>query len=375
MSPRVQKAYRLLLRDLDTCHFPPRSLLPPSRELCGKYDVSRPTLGKAISLLVQEDRLQSRQGAGTIVLPHSRRERAHIVSCMAIMNNALVMHAQHRALELGYVLNIFLHQETEWDPRIERRFLERVREQKSHALLAFCSPLKPANDDMLQAVADSGVRVIHTEHYRIEPPDQEYLMPDYAAAGRLAARYLLESGCTSLRVLGHWTRPSPSSLLTEIGVAQGIAEAGARPAERMLLATAPDYESGLVARRLAALPAQTGLIYPALESGAKAIWLLRSNHKKPDTIKVVALSDTLKGSCPWIDRFQFDTIDMHDRIWNAVNNRDDQPLRELLAPTFLPASVPVPQLDHPDWLSHDCLPEKAERNYVVNTESITPQWR
>jgi GntR family transcriptional regulator len=68
-GPRYEQLYRHLSAAIAAGELPPEAQLPPERELALIADVSRVTVRKAVSQLVEDGVLEQRRGAGTFVRP------------------------------------------------------------------------------------------------------------------------------------------------------------------------------------------------------------------------------------------------------------------------------------------------------------------
>ena len=68
-GPRYEQLYRHLSASIGSGELAPETQLPPERELALIADVSRVTVRKAVSQLVEDGVLEQRRGAGTFVRP------------------------------------------------------------------------------------------------------------------------------------------------------------------------------------------------------------------------------------------------------------------------------------------------------------------
>ena len=213
-----------LRRDLDEGTFAEGAALPGERVLCERFGASRPTVRKAVARLVEEGRLEVRHGAGTFVRARPTRQApSKTVSVMAMYKEDMLAKVQEYVLEKKHLLCAFSQLQQHWRPSLERLFLQRVLEERHKALVAFCTPYKPGNEDLLRELESEGVRVIHVEWFGEEPPEQAYLMADYVKAGHVAAMELMLAGYDDVRVVG-FTDDSPYTRLLERGVVEAHRE-------------------------------------------------------------------------------------------------------------------------------------------------------
>jgi DNA-binding LacI/PurR family transcriptional regulator len=112
-----------------------------------------------------------------------------------------------------------------WNPESERTFLEHVRRDRHQGLLAFCTSESPHNDDLLARMSQEGIRIIHIEHYREEPPDQNFILPDYRQAGRLAAEHLHKAGYRTI-IFSHTQQDWPGARLMQQGFEEATRSSG-----------------------------------------------------------------------------------------------------------------------------------------------------
>ena len=83
-GPRYEQLYRHLSAAIASGELPPDSQLPPERELALIADVSRVTVGKAVSQLVEDGVLEQRRGAGTCVRPARARVEQSLSALLSV---------------------------------------------------------------------------------------------------------------------------------------------------------------------------------------------------------------------------------------------------------------------------------------------------
>ena len=100
----------------------------------------------------------------------------------------MAIYIQNLLLENGCLMNLFSQRQQGWDCKIEAEFLEKVILHRQLGLIASCAPLPPWNEALLRRLEAIGSKIVHVEPYRTDQlPEQDYVMPDYCDAGRLAA--------------------------------------------------------------------------------------------------------------------------------------------------------------------------------------------
>lgn len=71
-TPRYEEIYRQLVGDIRDGRYPVGGKLPPERELCATFGVSRHTVRDAVRRLTEQGLIARRAGAGTVVLRRTR---------------------------------------------------------------------------------------------------------------------------------------------------------------------------------------------------------------------------------------------------------------------------------------------------------------
>ncbi len=74
-TPKHLEVYTQLRDDIDAGEFGPGRRIPPESQLCQRFNVSRPTIARAIGILEQQGRLVRRRGAGTFVAATANRSQ------------------------------------------------------------------------------------------------------------------------------------------------------------------------------------------------------------------------------------------------------------------------------------------------------------
>ncbi len=194
---KAEKIYLELKNSLASGKFLPGSRLPTEKELCEKLNASRNTVRGALKKMIGEGLLESIQGSGCYVKPADTAGRT--VSFMYHGSMDMVIAVQNHLLEKGCLMSLFSQATEGWSPELEAKFLENIISQQHFGLIASCTPLEPLNENLLEKAANSGVRIVHTEPYSAtELPPQNYCMPDYCAAGKLAVEHLAKRGETKI---------------------------------------------------------------------------------------------------------------------------------------------------------------------------------
>jgi len=223
LGRRSETVLRALRADIESGKLAPGDRLPTQEELCGQFSISHGTVRRAISRLVADGLVSVRQGSGMYVRPSeaSAVQGSQTISVMFAFNAECLTSAHQRALSHGYLTCVYPRSQFHWDAALERSFLKRVRAERHRGLLAFCTPNEPRNDDLLAEMVKEGIRVIHIEHYRGEPPKEDFILPDYSLAGNVGAVQLMMAGYEELYFAG-WDNDWPGGQLLQGGFADAL---------------------------------------------------------------------------------------------------------------------------------------------------------
>ena len=314
-SSKADGILRALRAAIANGDYPVESQLPTEAELCERFSASRTSVRKALAHLVADGLVESRRGSGSYVRPtHADRPISQTISVMFPFDANSLASVQGRALALGHLICVHTH--ADWSPATERRFLERVLDERHRALLAFCTPLAPRNDDLLQELSNRGTRVIHVEYYRESEPDQAFILPDYRRAGALAATTMLLAGYEHFASVS-LTGDGPYAQIIRQGFREAL-EDHRVPAERILHLEMPPGFDHLpqfreeTRRRLGGLPANIGLIARSENTGELLVGAMRAlGRSVPEDVGVVGVQHLLADRpTTGVDRIAFD--------WNAL---------------------------------------------------------
>jgi len=329
-----------LEREIDRGDHAVGSTLPSERALAERFGVSRPTIRRAVAVLERNGRIRTRHGSGmTVCRPKLPRKRSATISVMWMFDEGRLRLYQAWLLRRGFMLCAFSVTDRQFDPEVERLFLEQVRREKHHGLVAFCSPLPPVNAGLLDALASEGTRVVHIAPFRQARPDQEYLMPDFEATGRRAGERLREAGCQA----GVFVRMSeaPYEMQMERGFRKAFPGVEVFLHPPSALTHPPAREQ--VTAFLAGLRPNSGVFCRSRDIAAEFVVLQRdSASRRP--FRLIAADEPDCGSSPRTDT-PFDRLviaSQQERIERALEHLvrpNAAPAHELLAPTWVPAQT------------------------------------
>ena len=344
LGKRSEDILSTLRREHEQGMYPVGARFPSEEELCRRFLVSRSTIRRALARLVAENRLESRQGVGSIVREFERgRTASRVIAVMFPFDADNLVRVQDYALEKHYLLTTYARRTFEWDLAHERQFLQRVQIERHQGLLACCTPYAPTNVDLLQAMQADGMRVIHIEPYRTSPPEGNYIIPDYKRAGYMAVTSLLLAGYTSL-VFAGTSSDWPAARLFAHGYVEAIDDhvGGYDPARHYYefptgADFAPDRHAALE-EFLRTCPPSTGFICRTNDLAlAISEALTQMGHAVPDDYGVIGiryLTDPVPcGNA--VDHLNFDRVQGVLRAIDYLTSDTMPDVQELLPPVYL----------------------------------------
>lgn len=321
------------------------SRLPTERELCEQYGVSRSTIRVVISRLVADGLIVVKQRSGMYVQPATTPglSTSQTISVMYSFNIDILKSVQRHALQHGYLLCVCARESVGWDPAAEQAFLERVLAERHRALLAFCTPTAPRNDELLARLAAEGIRVMHVEHYRPEPPEQNYLLPDYRKAGYVGAVQLMLAGYTHLLFAG-FESDWPGGLLLRQGFMEAVSDyrGGFDPATQLFMH--PSYTNKQTDERrhgvrafIRDLPLSTGMLCSCLSIAEDCYELAGEVGRRiPEDMGIIGVPyPDWSGDAAGIDTLEFAWGKALLQAIDYVSQPDWPQIRQWLAPNFV----------------------------------------
>jgi hypothetical protein len=229
-----------------------------------------------------------------------------------------------------------------WDPDAERQFLVRVKEQRHRALLAFCSPREPLNEDLLRELEVAGVRVVHLEYYRTEPPPQSHILPDYRRAGYQAVVTLLLAGYGPIYLAGMRGVSAPFAAMVTQGFTEALGDHDeAFDPDGMFLDVpprSPDYDYDEKLRELARrVPPGGGVVGRSSNyADILAPYLREVGRRVPEDVGVLGVG-TAAVETSSADALLFGPRRNLDLALAEVTRPDWRGVRELVAPRHVRA--------------------------------------
>ena len=200
MAPHYLKIHDILLEEIRNHTFPPGMMLPSETALARRFDISRPTLRKALRLLASENHLSCRTGVGWSVnlpgnpaLPKNGQLLTFATDVSGAFgtfySNRILTGAHHKAGESGVCLKY-----------LPDRYDPEAAVQDGVDGLLLCRP-EWNSFPRLQEIDRGGIPVILLDRM---PPQAtlSYLAVDYALEARRAVEYLLLLGHRDIAAIG-----------------------------------------------------------------------------------------------------------------------------------------------------------------------------
>ncbi len=340
---------RTIKQDIIAGKYPVGSRLPTEHELCRTFGVSRPTVRRAIARLAEEGLVNARQGAGTFAaatMPEPVSTAGNVIAAMSPIHTRWIQLLQDLLMQRNMLAYHYFQSPNQWNPAQERVFLTKLIKQRPRALIAFCSPVEPRNDDILAKLQAVGTKVVHLVPFREKLPDEDYVIPDFQQAGTLAASSLCMSGYEHLKFV-QTDMAAPSSQLILKGIRQVYDIK--RNAKDIFFAFPSAIEKKTSARRelcksLRKLRHNTGLVVGTNYLGQWIIKEMRDLGRKiPEEFGIVTISSTDEQDTGTdrdftlfnkakIDTLRFSYEECLRRALTAIFAESPSPIRELLPP-------------------------------------------
>lgn len=333
---RAEAVHRRLLEDIEKGRYEVDTLLPSERKLADRFGFSRTSVRKAIEKLEAEGHVVKTPGRGVYV--RSRPNKASRAAHVAVMYNFSgdkLTHVQDLLLERGYLLTTYSQRRTHWDHELERKFLKVIQREGHRGLLAYLSPKKPHNDDILAELDAAGTRVVHVEHYREDLPDQSYILPDYRRAAHMATVKLMMAGYAPVYLVHRSGYHAPYAEMIRQGFQHAIEEHQPEADVEALLVELPPREQieELLPDRIRSLPAEAGFVCMTPDfAGSMADALVDAEREVPEEAGLMAIHLPASRDHGVADLMSFDREKMLEEALDAVCQNEWEPPRRLVIP-------------------------------------------
>ncbi len=163
---KYQSVISWLTEQIDTGKFSPGEKIPSENELCGRFGLSRQTIRHAISKLVDDGLVESRQGSGTFVSDQRAREgERNVIAVVTTYVDDYIFPSTIRGIEStlsdkGYSMLLSFSNNTVGK---ERQFLMDILGRNDVAGIII-EPVKSAlpspNMDLYRKLTDKGIKIL-----------------------------------------------------------------------------------------------------------------------------------------------------------------------------------------------------------------------
>lgn len=343
LGKRSEEVLRILQFEIAQGSLPAGSRLPSEQQLCTRFHTSRNTIRRALARLLADGLVDARKRITPAASPAiAPLPAGKTLSMMFTLPTDGLIAVQNHALALGYLLCIYSRTTTGYDPAHERLFLQRVHEEHHRGVLACCTPLLPYNDDLLGAMDADGIRILHIEPYRLTPPVQNFILPDYRRAGYMAAMSLLLAGYQHLVYTGMSTDwPGAKLLLRGFAEALDDHHGGYDPARHYFefptnLGVLPDAQARLASFLHACQP-QTAFLCRSIDQATHITGVLREKGRRvPEDYGVISMRNlTERTDTAEVDTLEFDRLAGLQRAIEVLTREEWPPLQDWLAPVLI----------------------------------------
>ncbi|MDF3129186.1 substrate-binding domain-containing protein [Kiritimatiellaeota bacterium B1221] len=222
----------------------PGDFLPTEEELCKKYQVSRPTIAKALQLLAKEKKVHRRAGFGTKVLPPGRSglsagfliPRLHETEIFEPICASITETAGMEAMRIIHPAE--MNRETDLR-KLAMNLADRFIATKTRGV--FFTPIEQIPDqqnfnmEIIKRLTGNGIRVVLLDRDVYPWPKQtpfDLVGIDNIEAGYITALHLLGNGCRQLAFVSA-KNPAMTVQLRQIGSAEALVHENRLPQELM----------------------------------------------------------------------------------------------------------------------------------------------
>lgn len=189
----------LFERDLASGEIISSGKLPTFRQLATRYGSSPATIKRLVDCYEQRGVLRTLRGSGTYVI--GWREGCHRVQRKQIgfvmLNDQLARELdrlKEEYLKSGWIFTVYNASSDQQNPELEKDFLVSVSQQEFEAIILEASPLQPVNQELFTQLRSQGIKIAHLSPYQKDMRREACFMPDFYAAGQVAAARLALAG-------------------------------------------------------------------------------------------------------------------------------------------------------------------------------------
>ncbi len=245
-QPRYLQIYQEVLHQIQNQSYLPGDMLPTESELCQKYDVSRPTIARALKRLSDEKLVQRRAGFGTRVLAPGKSSLLAGLLIPQMLETEIFQPISASIAEAAGIEGMRIISPTDLNhPDDLKKRTESLADQLIEARVqgVFFAPPEHIKDSsefnlkIIERLTAAGIHVVLLDRDIFRWPRQttfEMIGIDNVEAGYLVATHLLDQGCKRLAFV---TRGNPAATvhLRRMGCREALTQRGLNPADLLNL--------------------------------------------------------------------------------------------------------------------------------------------
>lgn len=291
----------ILKKEIKEGKYKPGEYIPSERELCEKYKLSRTTVRRAISQLIDEELLFSIPGTGTFVSefasiklkPESKKKKSRNIGCF--------VKSPHSPLDSPYYGKIFRSMQEEIIGRRYALLFHYFMAEKVHELLRMVKEKELGGVILIGNISKSAILEFHKKKVLFilvdnypHNLDVTTIIPDNRKGTYDAVKYLIKLGHRRIAFL---TAPldEPVSKERFEGYKMALSEAGIAFQDELVVPAHYYIEAGYLAMlkvlKIKPLPTAIFAINDACAIGAMKAIREKSNLKIPKDISIVGFDD------------------------------------------------------------------------------------
>lgn len=299
--PLHRQFYEILKKNIEEGKYKTGEYIPSERELCEKYNLSRTTVRRAISQLIDEELLFSIPGTGTFVSEFVPLGKRPSLKMGESKNIGCFLKAAHSPLDSPYYSKIFRNMQEEFNRQRYSLFFYSFISEKGRELFQLIREKKLAGAVLIGNIPRSiilevykkRIPLILVDNY-IDDLDVTTIVPDNRKGAYEAVKYLIKLGHRRIAFL---SAPLDDSVARERfeGYKMALSEAGIVFQDELLVQGHYHVETGYLAMlkvlKMKQLPSAIFAINDACAIGAMKAIKEKSKFKIPRDISIVGFDD------------------------------------------------------------------------------------
>lgn len=231
MAPKYQSIADSLRQEIENGQYSTRQLLPTEQLLCQRFQISRQTVRRALSLLEDEGLITRRQGSGSRLREHSEPEA--LLNCsIAVVTTYIsdyIFPSILRGMETVLAANSSapLLFATQNQLSVERKVLQTLltmKELDGVLVEGTKTALPNPNLDLYQKLIDRGVRLVFIHGSYPQLADVPAILVDDYSGGRMLTEYLHRRGHQN--IAGIFKVDDMQGMLRYAGYAEALRDLG-----------------------------------------------------------------------------------------------------------------------------------------------------